>query len=169
MKVQNLLNMTTDEMISRGAITIVAFGDSVTHGCLGPGELSYETVYWNRLRKMLNGVRSHVPVNGINAGIGGTSATSSLPRLERDVISHHPDLVIVCFGLNDMGGPYEPFIASLREIFEKCKACGSEVILGELGVSESTVIGCRPLEDELTLVLGICNRLEHKHGGLTLG
>ena len=32
-----------------GPITIVAFGDSVTHGALN-GEINYETVYWNRLR-----------------------------------------------------------------------------------------------------------------------
>ena len=49
-----------------GPITIVAFGDSVTHGALN-GEINYETVYWNRLRKKILDVRNYVPVNVINA------------------------------------------------------------------------------------------------------
>lgn len=120
--------MNKDELIAHGAITVVAYGDSVTHGALGPGVIDFEGVYWNRLRKKLNAVRNYVPINVINSGIGGTSATSSLPRLERDVLSHHPDLVIVCFGLNDVGGPYEPYIASLRTIFARCTESGAEVI-----------------------------------------
>lgn len=128
MKIRELLNMTRDDLETRGAIRIVAFGDSVTHGAQAPGVIDFDTVYWNRLKRKLNAVRSYVPINVINSGIGGTSATSSLMRVDRDVISYHPDLVIVCFGLNDMGGPYEQFITSLREIFAKCKACGAEVI-----------------------------------------
>lgn len=113
---------------SEGPITIVAFGDSVTHGALKAGEINYETVYWNLLRKKILNVRDYVPVNVINAGIGGVSAKSSLNRLQRQVLSHFPDLVIVCFGLNDVNGPLEEYLSALRTIFEKCSRTDADII-----------------------------------------
>ena len=90
MRIKDKLNLEYDGLVKYGAITIVAFGDSVTHGAVGPDEISYDTVYWNRLRKKLNEVRDYMPVNVINAGIGGITAEGSLERMERDVFSHHP-------------------------------------------------------------------------------
>ena len=103
-----------------GPINIVAFGDSVTHGAVGAGEIDYETVYWHRLAGKLNAFRNYVPVNVINAGIGGITARGSIDRMEKQVFSHSPDLVIVCFGLNDVNGTLEDYLGALREIFEKC-------------------------------------------------
>ena len=110
-----------------GPITIVAFGDSVTHGALN-GEINYETVYWNRLRKKILDVRNYVPVNVINAGIGGITASGSLGRIESQVLAHRPDLIIVCFGLNDVNDSLERYLSALRTIFEKCLASGADVI-----------------------------------------
>lgn len=110
-----------------GPITIVAFGDSVTHGALN-GEINYETVYWNRLRRKILEVRNYVPVNVINAGIGGITASGSLGRIESQVLTHRPDLIIVCFGLNDVNDPLERYLSALRTIFEKCFASGADVI-----------------------------------------
>ena len=114
MHISDKINMSAEELIANGPITIVAFGDSVTHGAVAPGEINYETVYWNRLRQKLNAVRNYVPVNVINAGIGGITAKRSLDRIDRDVLKHEPDLVIVCFGLNDVNGTLEDFVESLR-------------------------------------------------------
>lgn len=110
-----------------GPITIVAFGDSVTHGALN-GEINYETVYWNRLRRKILEVRNYVPVNVINAGIGGITASGSLGRIESQVLTHRSDLIIVCFGLNDVNDPLERYLSALRTIFEKCLASGADVI-----------------------------------------
>lgn len=115
-------------LIENGPITIVAFGDSVTHGAVGPGEINYETVYWNRLRKKINDVRNYVPVNVINVGIGGITAKESLTRMEGQVFAHNPDLIIVCFGLNDVNGTLEDYISSLRTIFEECNNRGVQTI-----------------------------------------
>lgn len=128
MRIKDKLNLEYDGLVKYGAITIVAFGDSVTHGAVGPDEISYDTVYWNRLRKKLNEVRDYMPVNVINAGIGGITAEGSLERMERDVFSHHPDLVIVCFGLNDVNGPLEAYISSLEAIFDECNRRGAETV-----------------------------------------
>ena len=128
MKIIEKLKMNRDGLMEHGPITIVALGDSVTHGSVAAGETNYETVYWNRLRQKLNAIRATIPVNVINAGIGGTTATRSVKRLDSQVLCHNPDLVIVCFGLNDINDELETYLGSLRTIFERCTASGTDVI-----------------------------------------
>lgn len=127
MHIRDKIYMDRSGLVENGPITIVAFGDSVTHGAL-LDEINYETVYWELLRKKILGVRNYVPVNVINAGIGGITAKDSLKRLDQQVLKHSPDLVIVCFGLNDVNGEVEEFCGALREIFTKCKNSGADVI-----------------------------------------
>lgn len=127
MHVRDKLNMDMEGLIQNGPITIVAFGDSVTHGALRANN-NYETVYWNVLKQKLNAVRDFIPVNVINAGIGGITAKASLARMERDVLSHHPDLVIVCFALNDVNGTLEEYKEAMTEIFHACLDRGADVI-----------------------------------------
>jgi lysophospholipase L1-like esterase len=115
-------------LCTNGPITIVAFGDSVTHGAFESGTFDYESVYWNRLKKKLHAVRSYTPVNVINAGIGGITAKDSLARMDKQVLAHDPDLVIVNFGLNDVHRPLEEYLGALGEIFRRCQAAGTDVI-----------------------------------------
>ncbi len=127
MHIKDKINLDYQGLVEEGPITIVAFGDSVTHGALR-GEINYETVYWNRLRKKLNQVRDYVPVNVINAGIGGITAQASVERMDRQVLAHHPDLIIVCFGLNDINGELDTYLSALRTIFTKGRESGADVI-----------------------------------------
>ena len=128
MKISEKINLDLQGLIENGPITIVAFGDSVTHGAVAHDEIDYETVYWNRLKKKINNLRNYVPVNVINAGIGGITAKDSLKRMDKQVLSHNPDLIIVCFGLNDVNGTLEDYLNSLEEIFDKAQKSGAEVI-----------------------------------------
>lgn len=102
-----------------GPINIVIFGDSVSHGAVN-GYNDYENVYWNLLKRKMHQYRDYMPINMINASIGGTTAKKSLDRMERQVFSHSPDLVIICFGLNDVNGAKAEYLDSLRQIFERC-------------------------------------------------
>ena len=120
MKIHSKLYMNAAELTQNGPITIVAFGDSVTHGALSNGEFDYDCVYWNRLRTKINEIRCYVPINVINAGIGGATAKSSLKRMERQVFAHAPDLIIICFGLNDINEPLEDYLSALSVIFTQC-------------------------------------------------
>ncbi len=128
MRICEKINLDRSGLQEHGPITIVALGDSVTHGAFRIGELDYEAVYWNLLKKKILAVRNYVPINVINAGIGGTNAKRSVERLEKQVLAHLPDLVTVCFGLNDVNNPLEDYLQSLKTIFEKCSASGAEVI-----------------------------------------
>ena len=127
MNVKEKLLLNREGLEEHGPINIVIFGDSVSHGAVN-GYFDYENVYWNILKKKLNQFRDYMPVNMINASIGGTSATKSVLRLENQVLCHRPDLVIVCFGLNDVNGELKYYKASLTKIFSSCKEAGSDVI-----------------------------------------
>lgn len=128
MHITEKINLDRLGLEKEGPITIVAFGDSITHGALAGNEMNYETVYWNLLKQKILAVKDYVPVNVINAGIGGITAGASLDRIDRHVLKHEPDLVIVCFGLNDVNYPLEDYLHGLRVIFEKCSACRADVI-----------------------------------------
>ena len=127
MKIKEKLMMEVEGLMEHGPVNIVVLGDSVTHGVVGY-EIDYEAVWWNLLRRKLNGYRNYVPVNIIDAGIDGTTAKDALPRLDGQALVHRPDLVIVCFGLNDVHGELDDYVSSLRTIFGKCRAAGLDVI-----------------------------------------
>ena len=68
----------------------------------------------------------------IGAGISGDNATGGLARVDRDVLPYHPDLTVVCFGLNDSCGGRDGLTRyhdSLTGIVAKLKEAGSEIIL----------------------------------------
>ena len=126
---ERLLNCKDmDTLLQDGAINIVCFGDSITHGGLGFDQTHYETTYWHRLRKLLSTVNDYVPINMINSGIGGSATRHAINRIERDVLCYHPDLVIICFGLNEVTKPLEIFMESLSIIFEKIGSKGHDMI-----------------------------------------
>lgn len=128
MDIREKLKMDVSDIATVGPVTIVAFGDSITHGAFSKGEFDYDAVYWNRLRKKINAVRPEIPVNVINAGIGGYTAKRSVDRLYDGALRYSPDLMIVCFGLNDVMRDKEEYLDSLDIIFRKCTDCGIEVI-----------------------------------------
>ncbi len=140
MKIMSLLSKKQADPDGQKVPTIAFFGDSVTQGCF---EIYLDTekkiqtvydstrVYHTRLHEILSLLYPSVPVNIINAGISGDSSSKGLARIERDVISHAPDLVVVCFGLNDsnhgMQG-IENYRHNMESIFERLTNSGADVI-----------------------------------------
>jgi lysophospholipase L1-like esterase len=83
---------------SSGVLRIVALGDSTTapERDWAP---EVNRVYADCLPGALSAHRIHAEV--ANAGIGGTTTRDAVLRLDRDVLSKRPDIVIVQFGIND--------------------------------------------------------------------
>lgn len=100
--------------------TVVFLGDSITSG----HRLSVDVAFPHRLGQALG-----IPV--VNAGISGDTTEGGLSRLERDVLAHHPRLVVVELGVNDVFGrwPRERTVANLRTITQRIRAQGAGVIL----------------------------------------
>jgi len=120
---------------------IAFIGDSVTQGCFEifpTSESSLETVYEQEhsyphyLKQKLADIFPSAPTVMVNAGVSGDTATNALNRLERDVLSFKPDLVVVCFGLNDCTAGeagINSFRYSMEKIVSECLATGAEVIV----------------------------------------
>ena len=121
-------------------VTVVFLGDSVTQGCFDCYEVKRGTLetefhpewgYVEKFKTMLQKLYPSVPFAVINSGVSGSSARGGVYRLEESVLAYSPDLVVVCFGLNDTNngkGGIRDFQGYLTEIFRKVKASGAECI-----------------------------------------
>jgi lysophospholipase L1-like esterase len=109
------------QMIADNPKVIVCFGNSYTEG-MGASSLE---AYPSRLEKTLKGI------SVINAGVSGETAEKSFLRIERDVLSKKPDLVIVEFGVNEAfrGYPVEEALVNIERIVQKIISQGSSVII----------------------------------------
>lgn len=87
---------------SRAPVLIVCLGDSVTMGATSFQTFDYEMVYHSQLKRLLEKQYPSTVFSVINAGVAGETAADGLKRVDRDVVAHHPDLVVIGFGLNDV-------------------------------------------------------------------
>lgn len=118
--------------VSQAPVLIVAYGDSVTQGAMQPHVLDAEGVYHRLLEKELAGFFPSTTFSTINAGVSGASAAQALERLERDVLRHDPDLVLIAFGLNDSLGGLEglaKFEDALREMITRIRLETSAAVI----------------------------------------
>ncbi|WP_372771912.1 SGNH/GDSL hydrolase family protein [Mangrovibacterium sp.] len=77
---------------------------------------------------------TNVEAQVINAGIGGNNTVNLLARLDSDVLTKQPDLVILMVGTNDMLNSnkmitYSDYTENLTLIVEKIQATGAKVLL----------------------------------------
>ncbi|MBQ7036579.1 MAG: SGNH/GDSL hydrolase family protein [Clostridia bacterium] len=136
MKIIDKLKAKNEDIFGHRQPTIVCLGDSVTQGCfeLESGTNPVFDPMSGYVEKMRAILLRHFPASSpaiINAGRSGGRADGGLERLERDVLSFQPDLVTVCFGLNDAtrGKDYLPtYSGALKEIFDRVQGYGAELI-----------------------------------------
>jgi lysophospholipase L1-like esterase len=99
---------------------VVCFGDSIT-------KAGYPTV----LGKALGD-----GVEVTNAGVNGNTTAQALRRMEKDVLAHKPDVVVVFFGTNDcrlaepkVHVPVERYRANLQAMIDAVTKGGGRVVL----------------------------------------
>jgi lysophospholipase L1-like esterase len=104
---------------------MVFLGDSITQ----------QRIY---TRYVMNYFALRHPEMGVtfrNAGVGGDTASGSLKRLDKDVLDLKPDVVSICFGMNDAGYSqfgeerYEKFAAAMTVLLGELKAAKAEAAL----------------------------------------
>ena len=110
----------TEQPALRGQ-NIICFGDSLTYGTGAPRNKSYPAQLSDLIGQ---------PV--INAGIPGDTTARALQRLNRDVLSHSPRIVLITLGGNDLknGVPSNTAFQNLNEIVKAVQAEGALVVLG---------------------------------------
>ncbi len=110
---------------------IVALGSSSTQGT---GATSPAMSYPAQLERLFGDTFHGRPsVTVTNRGVAGEDIDDMQKRLDADVLSHHPDLVIWQAGSNDplRGVPMDRFKAELRDGIAAIRASGAEVLLME--------------------------------------
>jgi lysophospholipase L1-like esterase len=103
---------------SRADESVVCFGDSIT-----------KAGYPKQLEKLLN-----VPV--VNAGVNGNTTRAALARIDKDVLTKSPSVVVIFFGTNDcrlaeprVYVPVPQYEANLAKIVALCRGKGANVVL----------------------------------------
>ena len=142
------LNAVFEKAESGHPITIAAIGGSITEGAgynvmdgvsvsaedLGVtvnGSTYQNSKYVDRVVNWFDAKFENSTVTKVNAGISGTPSFFGTFRLENDVLSHNPDLVIVEFSVNDLGNYQldEGYMLDAYEsVVRKCLENGSAVI-----------------------------------------
>ena len=103
----------------------VPLGDSTTKGSdnnLGRG------LSWPLFASLATNEAFHYVAN---AGVSGNTSAMMLARFDTDVTPHHPDLVPILAGVNDINGsvPLATFQANIIAIIAKVKAIGARPVL----------------------------------------
>jgi len=109
---------------------VVFFGDSITQAGVSPK--GYITVMDNMLKQQ--GINNY---ELIGAGIGGNKVYDLYLRIEDDVISKSPDIVVIYVGVNDVwhksmfgtGTDADKFEKFYRAIIKKLQAANAKVVL----------------------------------------
>lgn len=128
-------------------VTVVALGDSITHGCCAPIPWFTQVMTDPKLGP------------GYNAGVGGNTTAQMLTRLDADVLSHRPIdhetavwpgsssavssawLVLIMGGTNDVNGGISPSItmANLKAIIDRLRGAGAQIVLLTIPPMDATL------------------------------
>ena len=116
----------------RDGDTVVFLGDSIT------AERTYGKVVENYTLLRFPDRK----VRFINAGRGGDTAAGGLKRLDRDVLDVGATVLIVAYGINDIGWGTKAdpehrqlYLDSIRGIVERAKARGVRVYIGSAAIT----------------------------------
>lgn len=140
---------------------IVFLGDSITQG--GAGPKGYVTLV---RQKLAEGDAKGAEV--IGAGISGNKVPDLEKRLERDVLSKKPTVVVIYIGINDVwhgekdpakGTMPERFEQGLGGIVDKIQGAGARVILATPSVIGEKKAGGNKLDAKLDQYSDITRKL----------
>ena len=118
-------------------VNIVFWGDSITSGA------DASVIDKNFYSQTLAGLKKKYPKATIvahNAGIGGSNTKSRLPKMDAEVLSKKPDLIIIEF-INDVYLKKEDHDSNYKVILEKAKAANAELLLVNPGLPAPRLMG----------------------------
>jgi len=109
------------------AVRVVCFGDSITGVYYHTGG---RRAWCDMLGIALGKAYPKAQIQMVNAGISGHTTSQGLARMDKDVLSHKPELVVVMFGMNDVvRTDPQKFEANLRTIVRRCRESEAAVVL----------------------------------------
>ncbi|WP_314405155.1 SGNH/GDSL hydrolase family protein [Stenotrophomonas rhizophila] len=114
---------------NNSTVNIVAFGHSVPAGFGVTPRVHKRDAYPRLLEDALSDRFPFAVLNVITASVGGEESTAGLARVQRDVIDHHPRVVLIDYGLNDRGVPLAQSRKNLVAIIGSARAVGACPVL----------------------------------------
>ncbi|HDP69153.1 MAG TPA: G-D-S-L family lipolytic protein [Candidatus Marinimicrobia bacterium] len=133
-------------------ISILFLGDSITE--LGVKPDGYVTLIQKEIDRRFP--KRDIKITG--AGISGNKVPDLEARLEGDVLSKKPDIVVIYIGINDVwhsilpghsGTSRQDFRAGLMRIIEQIKKINAEIILCTPSVVGEKIDNGNPLDEQL--------------------
>ena len=119
------------------SIRIVALGESTTAGTpgfqsaleappSGRGDETSQYAYWL--------MRAHPEWEVLNRGVNGERSDEIAARFDRDVLAHHPRVVVIIAGVNDVyqGREIDHVTTQLAEMYARAHAAGIPVVAGTI-------------------------------------
>lgn len=118
-------------------VRIAIVGDSITE----------QKLYSRFMADYLTACHPELEARIVQFGWSGERASGFLARMDNDLMPFKPDIVTLCYGMND--GNYQPFNEAtgqafekpLTEIVKKLKAAGIQVIVGSPGAVDDYFFG----------------------------
>jgi len=110
-------------------INLVFHGHSVPAGYFKTPQVNTMAAYPNLVLKKIKAIYPLAVVSVIVTAIGGENSVKGAERFERDVICHHPDLILIDYGLNDRGCGLEKAYAAWNQMIQQAQDHGIKVIL----------------------------------------
>ena len=140
---------------------IVFFGDSITEMGVQAGG------YVSIVKRSLDSTKYDI----VGAGIGGNKVYDLYLRLEDDVLSKNPDLVVIYVGVNDVwhkqssgtGTDQNKFVKFYQALIKKISATGAKLVLVTPAAIGEKKNGANELDQELDKYAGEIRKLATEH------
>lgn len=131
MKTLSILFLLVMMATTNAPTKIIFFGDSITQAGVDKGG------YIDRIQQMLTKANKNSQYELIGAGIGGNKIYDLYLRLEDDVLSKKPNVVVIWVGVNDVwhkrthgtGTDADKFEKFYVALIKKIQATGAQVIV----------------------------------------
>ena len=145
---------------------VIAFlGDSITQAGARPG--GYCRLIGDALEKQRPDLQTKV----VYAGISGHKVPDLQKRLDRDVLSKNPNIVLIYIGINDVwhstrgkGTPKDKFESGLRDLISRIKSTGAAVVLCTPSTIGEKTDGSNELDPMLEEYAAISRKVAAENG-----
>lgn len=125
---QAQLPRTFHALQNKQPIRILLNGDSISANAQVSSTLGippYQPGYGDMLVQALED-HYHCPITFVNSSVGGKDTNWAVNNLEANINEHHPDLVIIAFGMNDGDKTPDQFEERIRTMVQRIREKNSE-------------------------------------------
>jgi len=112
--------------------TIVFFGDSITHcnkNKPNSGSFDLGEGYVYLLDKKIKVTHSNIDFKIINQGLNGNRSIDLVKRIDKDVLSYNPYIMILLIGINDIWRQFDSLHIKEYQITNEEYSCNVETII----------------------------------------